>query len=169
MMHRMPTSNPRITVTLTPEVHAILKRMSELTGNSQSAIVGDLLLSSREVFARVVTVLEAAEVAKGTVNREIKEGLDRAQAKLEQQLGLALETMDDALQPLREPPKKASGTKKAGGVGARSGRASPAQKAASTPVPVTRGSGHPRGPEKGAERQAAAPGRKGTGKGVSRG
>ena len=169
MMHRMPTSNPRITVTLTPEVHAILKRMSQLTGNSQSAIVSDLLLSSREVFARVVTVLEAAEVVKGTVNQEIKEGLDRAQAKLEQQLGLALETMDEATQPIVEPPKKASGTKKAGGVGARGGRTPPAKKAASTPVPVTRGSGHPRGPAKGAERQATAPGRKGTGRGVSRG
>ena len=95
MMHLMPTSNPRITVTLTPEVHAVLKRMSELTGNSQSAIVGDLLLSSRDVFARVVTVLEAAAVAQGTVNEEIKAGLDRAQVKLEQQLGLALETLDE--------------------------------------------------------------------------
>jgi len=94
----MPATNPRITITLQPSVHAILRRMSELTGNSQSAIVGDLLAESSSIFERMVRILEAAEKLKQqgrAVGEEFKESLNSAQANMEAQLGLVLETMDD--------------------------------------------------------------------------
>lgn len=53
--------------------------MSELTGNSQSSFVGELLSQSSPVFARMVEVLEAAERLRGEALRvpdEIKAGLD---------------------------------------------------------------------------------------------
>ena len=59
-MHRMTTKNPRLTITLEPALAAQIKRMSELTGNSQSAIISELLDGSAPVFERVIKVLEAA-------------------------------------------------------------------------------------------------------------
>ena len=60
----MPAVNPRITITITPELHAVLRRLSELSGQSQSGIVGELLGESVPVFERMVTVLEAAQKLK---------------------------------------------------------------------------------------------------------
>lgn len=57
----MPAANPRITITLKPEVHEVLKRLSSLTGNSQSSMVGEILNDSFPVFERMVQVLSAAE------------------------------------------------------------------------------------------------------------
>ena len=56
----MPTQNPRLTVTLTPEVSAVLRELSALAGSSQSAVVGDLLQSSLPVFERMVQAMKAA-------------------------------------------------------------------------------------------------------------
>ena len=103
------TNKPRITVTLTPEVHALLKRMSQLTGNSQSSFVGDLLTQSAPVFSRMVEVLEAAERLRGEALRvpdQVKSGLDQAQSQLEAQLGLVLEVMDDGFRPLLQAAEK---------------------------------------------------------------
>lgn len=93
----MPATNPRLTITLQPSVHALLRRLSELTGDSQSAVVGDLLLQSAPVFERMVRILEAAEKLKQqgkAVSEEWKESLNTAQAEMEAQLGLVLDTLD---------------------------------------------------------------------------
>ncbi len=121
-MHRMPTLNPRITITLTPSVAVVLREMSHLAGNSQSAVVGELLEMCLPVFERVVAALKAAASIQESAKTEIAAGLERAQAKLEQQMGLNLGEMDELLRPLMETAEKV----------ARRG---------STPVPVTRGSG----------------------------
>lgn len=91
----MSTTKPRLSVTLSEPVAATLREMSELTGNSQSAIVGELLESSQSVFARIVRVLRAAKEAQHTVKTEIVAGIDAAQARMEAQLGLALGDMDE--------------------------------------------------------------------------
>lgn len=101
----MPAVNPRITITLKPEVHAILRRLSALTGNSQSAMVAELLESSQPIFERMAVVLEAAERLKAEgmqAPESIRQGLDNAQSRLEGQLGLALETMDQGTRPILE-------------------------------------------------------------------
>jgi hypothetical protein len=130
----MPAVNPRITITLKPEVHAILKRLSALTGNSQSAMVGSLLESSATVLERMVTVLEAAERLRSEgmqAPESIRQSLDDAQAKLEQQLGLALDVMDEGARPLLEASEK---------VARRTGRGAPArgrtrtERSATTPM-----------------------------------
>lgn len=93
MMHRM-TKNPRITVTLTPSTHALLRRLSSLTGESQSAIVSDLLDRSAPIFERVVKVLQAAEQARAQMTEGMARELEDVQRSLEQQLGLVLDEMD---------------------------------------------------------------------------
>ena len=98
----MPTQNPRITITLTPALHAQLRRLSELTGNSQSALVAELLEGSTPVFDRLITVLTAAQEAKDSLRQRFASDLDAGQAKLEKQLGLALDTFDTATKGLLE-------------------------------------------------------------------
>ena len=128
----MSTANPRITITLTPELHAVLRRMAHLGGRSQSAIVGDMLQTSMPVFARVVKVMEEAERAQSALNDGIVDGFRRAQERIEGQLGLALDDFDQAAKPILAAAES---------VRRRSGIAR------STPVPVTRGSGHPKQPK----------------------
>lgn len=90
----MPTQNPRLTITLKPSTAALMRRMSEITGNSQSALIAELLEANEPVFERLVTVLQAAQEAKAALTEETKAGLDQAQARIEKQLGLALEALD---------------------------------------------------------------------------
>jgi hypothetical protein len=157
----MATTNPRITVTLRPEVHAVLRRLSGLAETSQSAIVGDLLASSLHVFERMAEALEAAHRLKSEGMRApdaIRESLERAQHKLEGQLDLALGQMDEAVRPLLQEAEKVNRRAGAASGAARRSAAAKARPAAPTPVPVTRGSGHPHGPEKGgATHQASSP------------
>lgn len=107
----MPAINPRITITLTPSIHAILKRLSQLSGDSQSALVAGLLQTSAPVFERMVTVLEAAHRLKEEARRapdEIQASLESAQARLEGQFGLALSEIDEGFRPMLEEAEKVS-------------------------------------------------------------
>lgn len=133
----MPAVNPRITITLTPETHAVLRTLSTLTGNSQSAIVGELLNESRPVFDRMVQVLQAAQKLKAAADEDRStwlKAMDKAQAKLERQLSLSLETMDDGTRPLLHAAEKVR-RRAAGAGGSRlRGAPSPAVRAVSTPM-----------------------------------
>jgi polyhydroxyalkanoate synthesis regulator protein len=132
----MPTTNPRITITLTPGVAAVLRELSKLAGNSQSAIVGELLETSLPVFERVVSALRAAATIQESAKTEIASGLERAQSKLEKQMGLMLGDMDETMRPLLEQAEKVA-RRGAAPIGA-------ATKRGRTPVPLTGGSGHPK-------------------------
>lgn len=133
----MSTSNPRITVTLQPEVHAVLRRLSQLTKNSQSAIVGDLLMESLPVFERMAEVLDAAEHLRlqgMKASDEVKDALSRAQGRMETQLGLVLDDFDAGNRPLLAEAEKVQ-RRGAGGRDADSGRARPyATRSGATPL-----------------------------------
>lgn len=96
----MPTLKRRLSLTLEPVLAAQLERLSELTGNSQSKIITEILDGSVEVFARLIQMLEAAQVAtaeaKGKVGRDMKGALTR----MENQLGLMLDDLDESTAPL---------------------------------------------------------------------
>lgn len=102
----MPAINPRITITLEPSTAAQLRRMSALTGNSQSSMISELLAQSSPVFDRLIAVLEAAEVAKTAAREDAAEKLKAAQSKIENQLGLMLDWMDDSARPLIDHVEK---------------------------------------------------------------
>ena len=85
---------------------AQLRRMSALTGNSQSSMISELLAQSSPVFDRLIAVLEAAEVAKTAAREDAAEKLKAAQSKIENQLGLMLDWMDDSSRPLLEHAEK---------------------------------------------------------------
>jgi hypothetical protein len=96
----MTTKNPRLTITLQPMLAAQLRRMSELTGNSQSALISELLDGSTQVFDRVIKVLEAAEGAKQSIRGKVSADLEAAQGRIESQLQLVMSEFDDATLPL---------------------------------------------------------------------
>ena len=105
----MPAINPRITITLKPEVHALLRKLSDLTGNSQSSFIGELLEESTPVLERMVEVLGAAKKLQAEAESgkaTLRDGLAQAQEQLERQLGLALETMDDGFRPILKEAEK---------------------------------------------------------------
>lgn len=129
----MPAKNPRLTITLSPSLGAVLKRLSHLSGNSQSGLISELLDGSVPVFERLITVLEAAHAAKAELRQSMVAELDAAQTKLESQLGLALEIMDTSFKPILEVgeavQRRAAG---AGGPRSRGGLA-PAARLATPP------------------------------------
>ena len=113
----MPTQNPRITVTLTPAVHAVLRRLAALTENSQSAIVGDLLAQSLPVFERMTEMLEAAHTLQGQAHKvpdEIAASLDQAHQRIEAQLGMAYEEMEAVSRPLLDQAEQVNRRSAAG-------------------------------------------------------
>ena len=113
MMHRMSTTKPRITITLEPVTALQLKRISELTGNSQSSLVSELLEQSHEVFSRLLVVLEAAEqarlsaeAAQRSIRKDSMRNLDDAQRLIEQQVGIVLDLFDGGTAPLLKDLEK---------------------------------------------------------------
>lgn len=129
----MPTKNPRLTVTLQPATSAQLSELSRLTGDSQSAIIADILEKSAPVFDRVIRVLSAAEEAKAELKGRMASDLDKAQAKIERQLGLALDGLDeytgsllDEVEAVRRRARRApTDGKRSAAVGGRGARSTP--------------------------------------------
>lgn len=132
----MTTINPRLTITLEPSTAAQLRRMSELTGNSRSQMVAEILSQSSPVFDRMIRVLEAAEGAKQAAREETASRLARAQETVEEQLGLLLGSMDDMSRPLLEEAEKVRRRKARRGpeTGASGARAAPGRGA---PTPMS--------------------------------
>lgn len=78
----MPTTKPRITITLSDEQHATLQSLASLQGVSMSSIVVDLVDTTLPVLQRLVSVLHNASQAPQAV-------LDGLSASLSQALGEA--------------------------------------------------------------------------------
>jgi hypothetical protein len=102
----MPAVNPRITITLEPSIHALLRRLSAVSKDSQSSIVSGILAQSAPVLERVIAVLEAAQAASEHLKTEAATSLVAAHSQIERQLGLALEAMDEGVKPLLDEAEK---------------------------------------------------------------
>ena len=136
----MPAANPRITITLKPEVHEVLKRLSALTGNSQSSMVGEILNDSFPVFDRMVQVLSAAEKMRADAMKshgEIGRGLKLAHGRIERQLGLCLADLEESFVPVleavEEVDRRAAADGQRGSAGDHGGRSGDARRG-STPI-----------------------------------
>lgn len=124
MMHPMPTKNPRLTFTLSPSLAAQLRKLSELTGNSQSSLIGELLEGSGPVFDRTIQLLEAAKSAKQSMRGKITGDMEAAQAEIEGALGMVLEGFDQLTGSLLDEAEAVS----------RRGTRSPAPRGAAGPA-----------------------------------
>ena len=52
----MPTSKPRIAITLDPRVYATIERLAQLQGKSRGSVVADLVTSIHEPLMRTVAL-----------------------------------------------------------------------------------------------------------------
>ena len=91
----MTTQNPRVSITLKPSNYAQLKELSRLTGNSQSALIAEIIEQSEPVFARIISVLSAAQTAKQEALDQVIGDMERAQARIEQAVGLSLADFEE--------------------------------------------------------------------------
>ena len=78
---------------------AQLRKLSELTGNSQSGLIGELLEGSGPVFDRMIQVMEAAKTAKEAMRGRIAGDIEKAQSRVEEGLGMALKGSTSGLVP----------------------------------------------------------------------
>lgn len=141
----MPTLNPRISVTLKPSTDAILRRLSAITGNSKSSLVSDILEQSENLFEKIVLTLEAAEKVKSSLASDALDGFEKGHARLQEQLGMAMDLFDTASKPILDHAesidRRSARVSGAAGGAERSPRSRSPEP--SLPPHVTRGSGTP--------------------------
>ncbi|MGU2492396.1 hypothetical protein ACTVY9_32370, partial [Pseudomonas aeruginosa] len=114
----MPTTKPRVQVTMEPHDHEVIARLAKLQGRTRGAVIADLLHEVIPALARTVALLEAAASAPEQVKKGLRSVVDSVHDELVATAGHGIAQMDWLLSELQG--------------GAEQG---------STPVPVTRGSG----------------------------
>ena len=113
-----------------------MRKLSELTGNSQSSLIGELLEGSGPVFDRMIQVLGAAKVAKESIRGKLADDMEQAQTKMEGALGMALEGFDQFTGSLLDEAEAV--TRRARRQGAASGARAPAGGlGAAAPTPIS--------------------------------
>lgn len=141
----MPSKNPRLSVVLPSALAATLAALAEETGESASGVVRGLLEQSEPALQRMLELVRAAKAAKGQIGTGVAVALDRVVDDLEDALALADSRAGRVVADLVSQAQAVQGRRRRSGQ-ARALRA-PAGAAPSpghsTPVPVTRGSGHP--------------------------
>lgn len=116
----MPTSKPRITITLEPAAYETLTRLAAASGDSMSKIVAGYVELAMPALGRLADLLERARSAPDEVRRGLLAAVERAERELMPGAMAVKEQAEELFQGLAE--------------GIPGG---------STPVAVTRGSGHP--------------------------
>lgn len=143
----MPSKNPRLSVVLSPAVASTLAALSQETGDSASSLVRGLLEQAAPAFVRMLELVRAAKAAKGQIGDGVAGSLDRVVNDLHDALAVADSRQRRVIADLVDQAEAVRGRRRAAtrpGAARADGRRS----AASTPVPVTRGSGTPGKPGK---------------------
>jgi hypothetical protein len=117
----------RLTISVSPEVHAAFQRMADVSGMSIGRAMGDWLADTLEGAEMVTAQLERARQAPRQVAADMR-----------QQLLGSVDLMDEVLQGMR------TGHKGAAGAGRGSAAVPGAEAATPSPRPVIRGGKSPR-------------------------
>lgn len=83
----MAAKNPRIQVSLTPDTYALVKRLSDVTGESMSSIVAGVVEPSAAALGRLCVFMERASVAPDEYKVGVVEGFERACRRMEKIAG----------------------------------------------------------------------------------
>ncbi len=89
----MPTSNPRINVTLPPSLDAVIGRLATLERVSKAHVVRELLEASEPILARSVALMDAAAKARVESRTELRRSLERSLSVMEGELEKNLATL----------------------------------------------------------------------------
>jgi len=140
----MATKNPRISVMLKPSTSALLIRVGQLTKQSQSAMIAEIIESTEPVFERLITVLEAAQLVSQDLKDGTKKSLEVAEKKLHEQLGFTLAMFDEVSAPIVDAATELRFIQESGKSTADSLREPQGSGCANLPPHVTRGSHTPK-------------------------
>lgn len=154
----MPAKNPRLSVVLPASVAATLAAISEETGDSASSLVRGLLEQTEPALQRMLQLVRAAKQAKGQIGAGVAESMHRVVEDLHDAVAVADARAGRVVADLVRQAEGVKGRRRPDGTGAARpsgpapGHPLPPAKVqayadtngippASTPVPVTRGSG----------------------------
>ena len=123
----MPTLNPRINVTLSPSLDALVSRMAGHQRVSKSQVLRELLEAAEPALQRAVMLMDAARAASTEARAGLARKLDRGIDDAEDTMAVLLSRLDraqadlvsqaEAVQGKRAARRKAQRVAPAGGVG----------------------------------------------------
>lgn len=150
----MPTNNPRLMLTLTPEQYELLSRLAKAQDRSRAAVVMELLETVIPVLERVVVAVEAAQQVQDRARDGLRSSVEAAEAAMLPHVAAAMGQLD----LLVEQAVRSHGAEHAPGTGPRrpEGSAAGAPRAARPP----RRSESPRSVTRGPGRGAKEPGKR---------
>lgn len=96
----MPTTKPRVQVTLEPETHNIIERLAALQGRTRGAVIADLIDSVAPAIGRTVALLEAALEAPEKVKQGLLEAVTAAHAEIASFAGEGHQRLDSFMEEL---------------------------------------------------------------------
>ena len=92
----MPTSNPRIQVTLSPSLDALVVALAKHQRASKSQVLRELLEAAEPALRRVVALMNAASKASEEVRTEFRRSLDVSVARAEKSVEQTVAAIDAA-------------------------------------------------------------------------
>jgi hypothetical protein len=96
----MPTTNPRINVTLSPSLDLVVGRMAVATRVSKSQVLRELLEAAEPALQRAVALMEAAKEASRDVRVNLADQLARGVEHAEDSMAVILSRLDRAQRDL---------------------------------------------------------------------
>lgn len=90
----MPTSNPRVNVTLSPSTDALVQRLAGLQRVSKAQVLRELLEAAEPALQRAAALMEAASQARGAVLDGMARQLDQHEARFQKATGKVLSDFD---------------------------------------------------------------------------
>lgn len=144
----MPSKNPRLSVVLPPALAATLAALSKETGDSSSSIVRSLLEQAAPALERMLELVKAAKAAQGQIGAGMAESMHRVVEDLHDAIAIADSRSKRVLGDLVAQAEEVKGRRRPRDEHGAAGHGAGTAAALSTPVPVTRGSGHPGKPVK---------------------
>lgn len=136
----MPSSKPRLALTIPEHRYELLERLARLQGVSKASIVMELMDQAWPVLERVCIAIEAVQRMQRDVGPGFKEACDQALAEIEPFSQAVTDQFDLFIDGIVKGSQGADRPAECAG-GASPGRAAPG---AVDPRPVIRGSGSSR-------------------------
>jgi hypothetical protein len=125
----MPTANPRINVTLSPALDALVGQLAKHERISKAMVLRELLEAAEPSLKHAVALMEAAQGATAAARKRVVEGMDEAIAKAENVSAEMLGFLSEKTNDLFEVEETIKGRRPA---------AAQAQRAPSAPSPASR-------------------------------
>lgn len=137
----MPTSNPRVNVTLSPSLHRLVSDLARMQRMSKAQVLREMLEASEPVLQQVAAMMKAAEdmshAAKAKVADDLGAALKSVEKKADKAMQLAAGITSDLVAQAeaikgRRPARRGAAVPTRSGVGAAPARPR-------TPLPSKRG------------------------------